>query len=286
MTLIPILGILVAALIIVLTVEFVPVINPNKAAQRLHNLETPSEKEVSGLQRTLLPLEKPVGRYTPAAFLQKTQADLYWAQMSDKWLGWSAALFIALRLTAAMVAGAVGLVVFNTALIAAVCAFFGWQFPQMKLGGAARKTRRAFQAQLPEFIQLVAAQMAAGVTLEEALIRSAKPTSLVGRWMQHVLQMAQGRSVVPVMQEEARRSLLTELISMAVQMEFIRKGANQQELMAQLANTIAADFIGQADQRAERVGSELVMPMVAFYFLPYLVILLIVVGYPVVAGLF
>jgi len=73
---------------------------------------------------------------------------------------------------------------------------------------------------------------------------------------------------------------------MAVQMEFIRKGANQQELMGQLANAIAADFIGQADQRAERVGSELVMPMVAFYFLPYLVILLIVVGYPVVAGMF
>jgi len=88
------------------------------------------------------------------------------------------------------------------------------------------------------------------------------------------------------MQEEARRALLTELISMAVQMEFIRKGANQQELMAQLANTIAADFIGQADQRAERVGAELVMPMVFFYFLPYLVILLVVVGYPVVAGLF
>jgi hypothetical protein len=62
MTLIPILGILVAALIIVLIVDFVPVIHPNKAAQRLHNLESPSEKEVSGLQRTLLPLEKPVGR--------------------------------------------------------------------------------------------------------------------------------------------------------------------------------------------------------------------------------
>ncbi len=79
MTLIPILGILVAALIVVLTVEFVPVINPNKAAERLHSLETPAETQVSGLQRTLLPLEKPVGRYTPAAFLKKTQSDLYWA---------------------------------------------------------------------------------------------------------------------------------------------------------------------------------------------------------------
>jgi len=201
MTLIPILGILVAALIVVLTVEFVPVLNPSKAAQRLHNLETPAEAQRSGLQRTLQPLETPVGRYTPAAFLQKTQADLYWAQMGDRWQGWSAALFVALRLTTGMITCVIGLIVFETPLIAAVCAFFGWQFPQMNMGGAARKVRRAFQAQLPEFIQLVAAQMAAGVTLEEALIRSAKPTSLVGRWMRHVLQMAQGRSVVPVMQE-------------------------------------------------------------------------------------
>ena len=128
--------------------------------------------------------------------------------------------------------------------------------------------------------------MAAGVKLEEALVRSAKGTSLVGRWMIHVIQMAQGQSLVPVMQEEARSSLLSELVSMAVQLEFIRRGANQQELMAQLASAIAADYIGQADQRAEKVGSELVLPMVFFYFLPYLVILLIVVGYPVVVGMF
>ena len=157
MTLIPILGILVAALIVVLTVEFVPVLIPSKAAQRLHNLETPAEAQGTGLLRTLQPLEKPVGRYTPAAFLQKTQADLYWAQMGDRWQGWSAALFVALRLTTGMITGVIGLIVFETPLIAAVCAFFGWQFPQMNMGGAARKVRRAFQAQLPEFIQLVAA---------------------------------------------------------------------------------------------------------------------------------
>ena len=36
------------------------------------------------------------------------------------------------------------------------------------MGGAARKVRRAFQAQLPEFIQLVAAQMAAEAAAKRA----------------------------------------------------------------------------------------------------------------------
>jgi len=286
MTIIPILGILAAALVIVLTVEFVPSLSSKRAASVLERLDIPANQEPSGLQRSLRPLEKPVAKWTPAGFLRKVQSDLYWAQMGGKWGGWTATQFIALRLVAAVAAGVGGLIVFDTPLLGVFCAFFGWQIPAMNVNGAARKTQRSFQSQLPEFVQLVSAQMAAGGKLEEALVRSAKETSLVGRWMIQVIQMSQGRSLVPVMQEEARRSLLPELVSMAVQLEFIRRGANQQELMAQLASAIAADYIGQADQRAEKVGSELVLPMVFFYFLPYLVILLIVVGYPVVTGMF
>ncbi len=286
MTIITILGILAGALVIVLTVEFVPSLSPHRATSVLERLDRPADEELSGLRRSLQPLEKPVAKWTPAGFLRKVQADLYWAQMGGKWGGWTGTQLIALRLVAAVAAGVGGLIVFDTPLLGAFCAFFGWQLPAMNVSAAARKTQRSFQSQLPEFVQLVSAQMAAGVKLEEALVRSAKETSLVGRWMIQVIQMSQGRSLVPVMQEEARRSLLPELVSMAVQLEFIRRGANQQELMAQLAGAIAADYIGQADQRAEKVGSELVLPMVFFYFLPYLVILLVVVGYPVVAGMF
>jgi Flp pilus assembly protein TadB len=286
MSIIPVIGILVAVLIIVLTVEFVPSLSASRASSVLGRLDTASSQEPSGLQRSLQPLEKPVAKWTPAGFARKVEAELYWTQMGGKWGGWTATQLIALRLVAAVAAALGGLIVFDTPMLGAFCAFFGWQLPAMNVSGGARKTQRSFQAQLPEFVQLVSAQMAAGVKLEEALVRSAKATSLVGRWMIQVIQMSQGRSLVPVMQEEARRSLLPELVSMAVQLEFIRRGANQQELMAQLAGAIAADYIGQADQRAEKVGSELVLPMVFFYFLPYLVILLVVVGYPVVVGMF
>src|SRR5450759_1103840 len=109
--------------------------------------------------------------------------------------------------------------------------------------------------------------------------------SLVGKWMRWVLQMAQGRDLIEQMQREAQESHLPELIGMSVQLEFIRRGTAQQELMGQLATSIAADYIGNSEQRAEKVGAELVIPMVIFYFLPFLVTLLAVIGWPIVQNL-
>jgi len=71
-----------------------------------------------------------------------------------------------------------------------------------------------------------------------------------------------------------------------VQLSFIKRGTAQQELMGQLAISIASEYIGQAEQRAEKLGSELVVPMVVFYFIPFLATIMVVIGYPVVIGLF
>ena len=73
---------------------------------------------------------------------------------------------------------------------------------------------------------------------------------------------------------------------MSVQIAFIRRGTAQQELMSQMAMSIAAAYIGEAEQRAEKLGSEMVVPMVIFYFVPFLVTLLMVMAYPVMTNLF
>jgi pilus assembly protein TadC len=123
--------------------------------------------------------------------------------------------------------------------------------------------------------------MAAGVSLEEALRRTAQTGSLAGKWMQRVLQMSQGRVIFSQLQKEAQASNLPDLIGLSVQLEFVRQGTAQQELMAQMANRIAAEFSAGAEQRAERVGAELVIPMVLFYFLPFIAVILILIGWPI-----
>ncbi|MCX6082171.1 MAG: hypothetical protein NTW32_21795, partial [Chloroflexi bacterium] len=113
-----------------------------------------------------------------------------------------------------------------------------------------------------------------------------KAPSLVGQWMRNVIQQSQGRDLIEQIQREAQESLMPELIGMGVQLSFIKRGTAQQELMGQLAISIASEYIGQAEQRAEKLGSELVVPMVVFYFIPFLATIMVVIGYPVVVGLF
>ncbi len=280
--LIPLIGIGFFALIIYLTLELAPAAPTGRLVETL----TPAGGVVlTGWRRSLSVLDKPVSKWSPAGFVRKARADLYWAQLAGKWMGWNEVQFISLRVASAIGGAMVGMLVFGEPVLTLVVALIGFQYPAMAMGGIARRTRRQFTAQLPEYVQLVSAQMSANVSMEEALRRTSQAQSLAGKWMRKVLQMAQGRDLVEQMQREAQESQLPELIGMAVQLEFIRRGTAQQELMGQLATSIAADYIGNAEQRAEKIGSELVIPMVIFYFLPFMVTLLIVIGWPIVQNL-
>jgi Flp pilus assembly protein TadB len=281
-TLIYFTGIAVFVLVIFLTMEILPA----APIGRLAEMDKPSDlNNLSGWRKTISPLDQPVSKWAPKGLLRKSQAELYWAQMGGKWVDWNAVQFTSLRLTLAVTGFGLGMVSTGELVFSIVGSIVGFQFPVMSMGGVARRTRRQFVAQLPEFVQLVSAQMSANVSMEEALRRTAQAQSLAGKWMRWVLQMAQGRDLIEQMQREAQTSQLPELIGMSVQLGFIRKGTAQQELMSQLATSIAADYIGNAEQRAEKVGAELVIPMVVFYFLPFLLTLLIVIGWPIVQNL-
>lgn len=280
--LIPLIGIGVFALIIYLTLELAPSAPTGRLAETL----TPTGGiSLTGWRRSLSVLDKPVSKWSPAGFIRKARSDLYWAHLAGKWTDWNEVQFISLRVAAAMGGAIVGTLVFGEPVLVLVVALIGFQYPAMAMGGVARHTRRQFTAQLPEYVQLVSAQMSANVSMEEALRRTSQAQSLAGKWMRNVLQMAQGRDLLEQMQREAQESQLPELVGMAVQLEFIRRGTAQQELMGQLATSIAADYIGNAEQRAEKIGSELVIPMVIFYFLPFMVTLLIVIGWPIMQNL-
>jgi Flp pilus assembly protein TadB len=278
-------GIAIALFIMYTLVEFVWDRAPHGA---LADAFTPADAagDAHGLRKTLSPLYKPVQKYAPPALLCKIHADLYWAQMGGKWLGWNPVQFIALQIAAVTATLVVGMVLYGDLVFTAISTLLAWNLPGILVGGPARRARRNFMSQLPEFIQLVAAQMAANVSMDQAIRRVSKAPSLVGEWMRMVIQASQGRDMIEQIQREAQEALMPELIGMGVQLGFIRRGTAQQELMGQLATSIAAEYIGQAEGRAEKLGSELVIPMVLFYFVPFLITIIVVIGYPVMVGLF
>jgi Flp pilus assembly protein TadB len=285
MTLTYLIGIATAALLLTLWVELVPSLPAGRAARFLRESDQPAAPELPGWRKWLSKLDSSTARWVPASILRRAKADLYFAQLVGKWEGWDEVQFTSLRIALCLGAFVFGLLVYDNMIPAVLAALLGWQVPVVLLGGVARRVRRRFQSQLPEFIQLVAAQMAAGVSLEEALRRTAQTESLAAKWMRHVLQMSQGRVVFTQLQKEAQASYLPDLIGLAVQLEFVRLGTAQQELMGQMAGRIAAEYAAGAEQRAERVGAELVIPMVIFYFLPFIAVILVLIGWPILATL-
>jgi Flp pilus assembly protein TadB len=282
MTLVYLIAIATTALIIVLRVEFVSSLPKGKAARFLQESGQPAGNELPGWRGWLSKLDCATARWTPGSLLKKTMSDLYFAQLERKWESWDEVQFTSLRVALALAALIIGLLLYDNLILAGIAALVGWQVPATLMGGVARRVRLRFQAQLPEYIQLVAAQMAAGVSLEEALRRTAQTGSLVAKWMQHVLQISQGRVIFTQLQKEAQASGLPDLIGLSIQLEFVRLGTAQQELMAQMANRIAVEYTAGAEQRAEKVGAELVIPMVLFYFLPFIGIILVLIGWPIV----
>lgn len=284
-TLVILIGLAVTVWLIYLWVEFVPSLPAGKAARYLLESDQPAAPPLPSWRRWLSKLDPAVARWSPGSLIRQTKSNLYFAQLEGKWTGWDPVQVTSLRLALALAALVFGLAVYDSLILSTVAALVGWQVPATLLNSASRRVKRRFQSQLPEFIQLVAAQMAAGVSLEEALRRTSQTGSLAAKWMQHVVQMSQGRVIFTQLQKEAQESGLPDLIGLAIQLEFVRMGTAQQELMAQMANRIADDYAAGAEQRAERVGAELVIPMVLFYFLPFIGVILILIGWPILQTL-
>jgi len=278
-------GFFLALLVLVVGLEYPPEFRKGRAARILSQSSAAPEKEPDLRQRILQPFEKPCGRLLRPGMLKKTLHDLYWAQQAGSWLGWTASQVFTLRVLAAAAALLIGVVLFRSPVFAAGLAFLGYQVPGSLLRTPARKTLRQFRAQLAEYLQLTSAQLSAGVSMEEAFRRTSRSESLPARWMRQVLQMSQGRSWLGQLQREAQLSQLPELLSLAIQLGFIQRGTAQEQLMGQLSAQLAADAIADAEQRAEKIGAELVIPMVLFYFLPFLVSLMAVIAWPVIQGL-
>lgn len=282
--LIYLIGFLVIAFIVYLLVEVVFGGAPKGALAEAHTMA--GGNRGSRLQQALNPLGVPVQKYMPPAFLRAMSADLYWAQMAKKWLDWNAIQLVALRLVAGVGGFVLGMFMTQEIIVSLVLAYGGWAYPSMSANSAARKMRRLFVSQLPEFIQLISAQMAAGISMEESISRVSKSPGIVAGCMREVMRQSQGRDLVEQIQREAQESLLPELIGMSIQLAFIKRGTAQKELMGQLAMSIAADYIGGAERRAEKLGSEMIIPMILFYFVPFLVVLLTVLMYPVMTNIF
>lgn len=226
-----------------------------------------------------------------------TLANLFGLEIHRRWLAlvgpvWSAPATVGF----AILGGLAGFVFFAMSGIPAliIAPAIGFLLPFVRQRSAAEKVKRRVQNNLPDLSTMLAAEMAAGNPPDRALERAAELGGPLARLLQLALaeQRATGRPLfsrgkVPgLLVEVVSRYPLPALRAFVAQIDMAaRTGAAGPELMSGLAHTLIVEYKDRALREAEALDSRLAVPSVAFFFMPFLFLILVPLLLPVVGAL-
>jgi Flp pilus assembly protein TadB len=241
----------------------------SKRRRLLTQLLDPHAQEASTAERVAQRVD------ISARILPDFDQELIWARLvgvqvsPDEMLGYT--------VMSTVFASAAGLLLFD--LRGLVLGVGGFYLPYLWLKSQADEARNRFHRQLPEMLQILAAETATGVGLVNALERLGHSRSMVGTVFQRLLHEAQARPG-PLWSrphgEEGNLKRITKawgskaLLSLISQLETIhRRGAEGPETMATLARGMSMRWLGQARAEADQLENKLVLPLGIFFFLPF-----------------
>lgn len=241
-----------------------------------------------------------LARYIPS-YVEILKTDLYWVIFEDNM---EKKVVVATEVSQQVIYDRLGKQIFMSLMLGLVAfltlkspaaliigGLAGWLLNRSDLKARAASIRGRLAQELPEFIQLMAAETASGAGLDMVIGRVSEGPGLAPLWMRNVLAQAQGQSLFAthkndprgLLHFEAARSGDPHLIDLAVQLRYALKGLETRALLQSLARRHADDFVSQASIRAKKLGNSLSAIAALFFFVPFLIILLLVVGVPVLS---
>lgn len=274
-------ALLLSLLVAAIAYGLLPVAVRTRTAQyeRIAGLRPVDEAQVP-LWRALLEPFNRLSRYLPTALLARTRRQLYWAQRSGAWLGWDEVSFTGLRLAGATL-GLLLMAPSSPALAVAGVVLGGW-LPGLLLAGRARRGERAFRRELPHLAHLLAMLVASGLSVAQALERIAAQPGLASGWFAEGLAQARGQRPLEVLLRRAQETGIAELANLIAQLgELERTGTGVEVVLEGLATDMSTAYRAEVLRRAKAIGSQLILPILVFYLLPYLV----AIGAPMAASI-
>lgn len=265
--------------------RFVEVVD-GRAARRIAEAQEPAvglsrraEERVGGALARIVP-----------RYVARIRSDLYWAAFADgRWKDRSPAAVFGQQILLTVAVGMAAYLAMGSSIALAGGLFIGWTLASSNLRGRADAVRLRIAQELPEFVQLMAAESASGASLTEVIHRAARGTGAVARWLSGVLAVTAGKALfvegggAGALRLAAEASGHPGLVSLAIQLGFAGQGVQVQSLLKSLAQSFADEFIAQAETRAEKLGSSLGVMAAVFYFMPFVITVLVVVGVPLIS---
>lgn len=277
---------LLIAIIVALCIDQVMVVIDQRAAVRITKAEQPAQNPTHQVEEQLGVW---LTRRLPA-YARRILSDLYWAGFSDpNWKDRSVTAVFGRQLFITIAIGMAAYLALGSSLALTGGLFIGWSLAQSDLRTKAETIRLRIAQELPEFVQLMAAESASGAGLETVLNRAASGSGITARWFRRLLDSAAGKVLFSetgeagFLRAAAEESQHPGLISLAIQLGFVSRGVQVQSLLKSLAQTFADEFISQAENRAEKLGSSLGVMAAIFYFMPFVITILVIVGVPLLS---
>jgi tight adherence protein C len=166
------------------------------------------------------------------------------------------------------------------ALLVPLCAA---AYPFISVRAKANTVRKRIVRGLPEVAALVAAEMSAGVSPDQAIQRaSVLPGPLTGLLSDVIAySRSAGRPLFGrkpmrgALVEVFSQAGLPELMSFAAQLDLVsEKGVAGAMLMNEVARTLGREYRSRLDSEVEKLNGRLMLATAVFFFIPFVLIIL------------
>jgi tight adherence protein C len=209
------------------------------------------------------------------------EANLTWAQRAGYLKGWGVERLVFMALVYGCLGACVVLV--NPMPASLFIPVGAAAYPFIQLRAKANTARKCVIRGLPELATLIAAEMSAGISPEQAIQRASVLPGMLTGLLQEALAYSRrygrplfGRRQVPgALVEVSSRAGLPEFLSFATQLDLVaEKGVAGAALMNELARTLAREYRARLDREVEKLSGRLMLATAIFFFIPFVLIIL------------
>ncbi len=213
--------------------------------------------------------------------LEAWEEHLRWAQRGGYFKGWGMGRLVFSAMIYAGI-GALALLV-NPAPASLLAPLGAAAYPFISVRAKANTVRKRVVRGLPEVAALVAAEMSAGVSPDQAVQRaSLLPGPLTGL-LSDVLAYSRsagrplfGRKPIRgALVEVFSQAGLPELMAFAAQLDLVaEKGVAGALLMNEVARTLGREYRARLDSEIEKLNGRLMLATAFFFFIPFVLVIL------------
>jgi Flp pilus assembly protein TadB len=209
------------------------------------------------------------------------EGHLQWAQRGGHFRAWSVGRLV----FRSLLYGSTGMsmLLLNPSPAALLVPLAAMLYPFVSVRAKANTVRRQVVRSLPELATLVAAEMSAGTSPEQAIQRAAQLPGSANLLVREFLREArrEGRPLFghkPVrgaLVEACSQAGLPELNAFAAQLDLVAgKGLAGATLMNEVARTLSREYRARLDREVEKLNGRLMLATAVFFFIPFVLVIL------------